>query len=40
VLPDELEGERFYEPTGRGFEEEIRRRLEEIRRRLHPPDAS
>jgi putative ATPase len=40
VLPDGLEAERFYEPTGRGFEEELRRRLEEIRRRLGDPGHS
>jgi putative ATPase len=34
LLPPELEGERFYEPTERGFEAELRRRLAEIRRRL------
>jgi putative ATPase len=34
VLPEGLEDERFYEPTDRGFEQELRRRLEEIRRRL------
>jgi putative ATPase len=34
VMPDGLEGERFYEPTDRGFEADLRRRLEEIRRRL------
>ena len=34
VMPEGLEGERFYEPTDRGFEAELRRRLEEIRRRL------
>jgi len=34
VMPEELEGERFYEPTEHGFEEELGRRLEEIRRRL------
>jgi putative ATPase len=34
LLPDELRGERFYEPTDRGFEAELRRRLEELRRRL------
>jgi putative ATPase len=34
VLPDGLEGERFYEPTERGFEEELRRRLAAIQRRL------
>ena len=34
LLPDELRGERFYEPTDRGFEAELRRRLEVIRSRL------
>jgi putative ATPase len=34
LAPEGLEEERFYEPTGRGFEAELRRRLEEIRRRL------
>jgi putative ATPase len=34
LVPEGLEGERFYEPTDRGFEAELRRRLEEIRRRL------
>jgi putative ATPase len=34
LLPPGLEGERFYEPTERGFEEELGRRLAEIRRRL------
>jgi putative ATPase len=34
VMPEGLAGERFYEPTDRGFEAELRRRLEEIRRRL------
>ena len=33
-MPEELEGRRFYEPTGRGFEAELRRRLEQIRSRL------
>jgi putative ATPase len=35
-LPDNLRGRRFYEPTDRGYEQEIKRRLEawrEIRRR-------
>ena len=32
-LPDELEGERFYEPTDRGEENRIRQRLAELRRR-------
>jgi putative ATPase len=34
LAPEGLEGERFYEPTERGFEAELRRRLEEIRHRL------
>jgi putative ATPase len=34
VVPEGLEGTRFYEPTERGFEAELRRRLESIRRRL------
>jgi putative ATPase len=34
LLPEELRGERFYEPTDRGFEAELRRRLEAIRQRL------
>jgi putative ATPase len=34
VIPEELAGERFYEPTDRGFEAELRRRLEAIRRAL------
>jgi putative ATPase len=34
LAPEGLESERFYEPTARGFEDELRRRLEEIRRRL------
>ena len=37
LMPDELRGARFYEPTDRGFEEELRRRLEELRK--PPPDA-
>jgi putative ATPase len=28
-LPGSLQGRRYYEPTGRGFEQEIRRRLDE-----------
>jgi len=31
-LPDALQGERFYQPTARGFEGRLRERLEEIRR--------
>jgi putative ATPase len=34
VMPEGLGAERFYEPTDRGFEAELRRRLEEIRRVL------
>ena len=34
LLPEGVRGERFYQPTDRGFEEELARRLEEIRRRL------
>jgi putative ATPase len=34
VMPEGLEAERFYEPTDRGFEAELRRRLEAIRRQL------
>jgi putative ATPase len=32
-LPDSLVGRRYYEPTGRGFEDALKRRLEEIRER-------
>ncbi len=32
-LPDQLEGQHFYEPTGLGFEREIRKRLEWWRKR-------
>jgi putative ATPase len=34
VIPQGMEGERFYQPTDRGFEAELSRRLEELRRRL------
>ena len=34
LMPEGLEGRRFYEPTGRGHEAELARRLEELRRRL------
>ena len=34
LLPDDVQGERFYEPTDRGWEAELSRRLEEIRRRI------
>jgi putative ATPase len=36
VIPEGMERERFYEPTDRGFEAEVSRRLEELRRRLRP----
>jgi putative ATPase len=36
LLPEEVEGERFYEPTDRGFEAELRERLERLR---HTRDA-
>jgi putative ATPase len=34
VIPERLEGKRFYEPTDRGAEAELGLRLAEIRRRL------
>ena len=34
LLPEAVRGERFYQPTDRGFEEELSERLEEIRRRV------
>jgi putative ATPase len=34
LLPEELRGRRFYEPTDRGFEVELGRRLADLRRRL------
>ena len=34
LAPEGMESERFYEPTERGFEDELRRRLEEIRRNI------
>ena len=34
LAPESLRGERFYEPTERGFEAELRRRLEPLRRLL------
>ena len=33
LLPADLQGRRFYEPTDRGFEADLGRRLEEFRRR-------
>jgi putative ATPase len=34
LVPEAVRGERFYEPTGRGFEAELRERLERLRQRL------
>jgi putative ATPase len=34
LAPESVRDQRFYEPTERGFEEELRRRLERLRRRL------
>jgi putative ATPase len=34
LMPESLAGRRFYEPTDRGFEAELGRRLEQLRRRL------
>ncbi|MGH2982210.1 MAG: replication-associated recombination protein A [Solirubrobacterales bacterium] len=34
LMPEGMERRRFYEPTDRGFEAELRRRLEQIRKRL------
>jgi putative ATPase len=38
LLPQELQGERFYDPTERGFEAQLRERLEAIRGRLSSSD--
>jgi putative ATPase len=35
LLPESLQGARFYEPTDRGFEAELGRRLEILREKLH-----
>jgi putative ATPase len=37
LLPEGLRGRRFYEPTGRGFEQELERRLEDLRKKLDNP---
>jgi len=37
MLPDGLENSRFYAPTERGFEAELRRRLGELRERIRRP---
>ena len=34
LLPPELAGVRFYEPTDRGFEARLRERIEKLRRRF------
>jgi len=34
LLPEELRGQRFYQPTDRGFEAELGRRLAELRKKL------
>jgi putative ATPase len=34
LLPEELRGSGFYEPTGRGFEAELRVRLDALRKRF------
>ena len=39
VMPEGLEGERFYEPTDRGLEATLRERLEELRRKHRKPGA-
>ncbi|MGH2924528.1 MAG: hypothetical protein ACRDK1_01000, partial [Solirubrobacterales bacterium] len=38
VIPEGLEGERFYEPTDRGAEAGLGRRLDEVRRRREEPN--
>jgi putative ATPase len=35
LLPEEVRGRRFYEPTERGFEDELGRRLAALRKKLH-----
>jgi putative ATPase len=37
LTPEEVRGERFYEPTERGFEAELRERLERLREQLGKP---
>jgi putative ATPase len=34
LAPESVRGERFYEPTDRGFEAELRERVEQLRRRF------
>jgi putative ATPase len=38
LAPEAVRGERFYEPTERGFEAELRERLERLRHRLRSSD--
>ena len=38
LLPDSVQGERFYEPTERGFESELRERLERLQERFRRRD--
>ena len=37
LLPEELRGRRFYEPTDRGFEKELDRRVTELKKKLDNP---
>ena len=37
LLPEELRGRRFYEPTDRGFEEELGRRLAALKEKIRQP---
>ncbi|MGE5282761.1 MAG: replication-associated recombination protein A [Chloroflexota bacterium] len=37
LLPEEVRGHRFYQPSERGFEAELGRRLEALRKKLHRP---
>ncbi|MFI5028870.1 MAG: replication-associated recombination protein A [Solirubrobacterales bacterium] len=37
LLPEDLEGRRFYKPTDRGFEADLGRRLEQLRERFRKP---
>jgi replication-associated recombination protein RarA len=37
LLPEELHGRRFYEPTDRGLEAELGRRVSELRHKLDNP---
>jgi putative ATPase len=39
LLPEDVQGARFYRPTDRGWEAEVARRLEEIRSRLSAGDS-